>query len=440
MLNYTLKQINFLTIEKIDLSLLNADSITEGDYSELYIIKYKFWQNIIMAAALIKIKGFVQTYTGYNFENITDLEIEELKVFLAEAFLSVRWEIESEFDKVPDFTNKTQYIHNLQLQLTHLAGGLTGFDQENDNSKQLSWVFEWVLNGVFELFEYLRTYFKAYFNYEADLPVKFIERAKNTYFTTPQDLTDKLTELKVDKDLLNLLKNFSEASRDSEKFTLRTWRQWDYLVGTVIFIYAFLDDSIKGDINLELLKLLISQEFNSIQVYAYFIKYVERITLGEAIFQEQQQELLYLIKVFRQVRIDAEFMYDSKVQSLKSSVVESLEAELAYLEQKEKLLIQSLKATEPNGPSKFYFTVAITLAELMFFFRIMLEVKVIFTKFNSYLYEFVSNHIKTQRAENLSKQSQRNHLSNKLFPDRTVKNVKGWLEKMINHINLYYDI
>lgn len=393
-----------------------------------------------MAAALIKIKGFVQTYTGYNFKNISDLEIKELKVFLAEAFLAVRWEIESEFDKVQGFSNKTQYVHNLQLQLTHLAGGLTGFDHGIDESKLLSRVFEWVLNGVFELFEYLRAYFKAHFNYEAELPVKFIERAKNTRYTTRQDLNDKLTEFKVDKDLVNLLKNFSEASSDSEKFNLHTWRQWDYLIVTIKIIYGFLDDPPTGDINLELLKLLISQEFNSIQVYAYFIKYVERITLSEITFQEQQQELLYLIKVFRQVRIDAEFMYDSKVQSLKSSVVESLEAELAYLEQKEKLLIQSLKATEPNGPSKFYFTVAITLAELMFFFRIMLEVKVIFTKFNSYLYEFVSNHIRTQRAENLSKQSQRNHLSNKLFPDRTVKNVKGWLEKMINHINLYYDI
>jgi hypothetical protein len=393
-----------------------------------------------MAAALIKIKGFVQTYTGYNFENISDLEIEELKVFLAEAFLAVRWEIESEFDKVQGFSNKTQYVHNLQLQLTHLAGGLTGFDHGIDESKLLSRVFEWVLNGVFELFEYLRTYFKAHFNYEAELPVKFIERTKNSRYTTRQDLNDKLTEFKVDKDLVNLLKNFSEASSDSEKFTLHTWRQWDYLIVTIKIIYGFLDDPPTGDINLELLKLLISQEFNSIQVYAYFIKYVERITLSEITFQEQQQELLYLIKVFRQVRIDTEFMYDVKVQSLKISVVESLEAELAYLEQKEKLLIQSLKATEPNGPSKFYFTVAITLAELMFFFRIMLEVKVIFTKFNSYLYEFVSNHIRTQRAENLSKQSQRNHLSNKLFPDRTVKNVKGWLEKMINHINLYYDI
>lgn len=393
-----------------------------------------------MAAALIKIKGFVQTYTGYNFENITDLEIEELKVFLAEAFLAIRWEVESELEKIPDFTNKSLYIHNLQLQLTHLAGGLTGFDQQNKETELLSRVFEWVLNGVFELFEYLRIYFKPHFNYEAELPVKFIERAKKTYYTIRHDVFVKLTELKVDKDLLNLIKNFSEASTDSEKFTLRTWRQFDYLIVTIKIIYGFLDDPPTGDINLELLKLLIGQEFNSIQVYAYFIKYVERITLGETTFQEQQQELLYLIKVFRQVRIDAEFMYDSKIQSLKSSVVESLEAELAYLEQKEKLLIQSLKATEPNGPSKFYFTVAITLAELMFFFRIMLEVKVIFTKFNSYLYEFVSNHIRTQRAENLSKQSQRNHLSNKLFPDRTVKNVKGWLEKMINHINLYYDI
>jgi len=71
---------------------------------------------------------------------------------------------------------------------------------------------------------------------------------------------------------------------------------------------------------------------------------------------------------------------------------------------------------------------------------VMLEVKMIFTKFNSYLYEFISNHIRTERAENISKKSMRNHFNNKPFPDRVVQNVKGWLEKMIHHINLYYDI
>jgi hypothetical protein len=114
-----------------------------------------------------------------------------------------------------------------------------------------------------------------------------------------------------------------------------------------------------------------------------FVKHIEKTTLGETSFPEQQQELLFLLKTFRQVRIEAQSLYNPTVQSLKISVIESLEAELSYLEQKEKLYLQSFKATNPEAPSKFYFKVAVTLAELMFFFRVMLEVALISTKFNS---------------------------------------------------------
>ncbi|SDT68573.1 hypothetical protein SAMN05216490_4922 [Mucilaginibacter mallensis] len=393
-----------------------------------------------MAASLTKLKGFIQTYAGYTFENIPEPEIEELKNFVADAFQSIRWEVEAEFGQNTDNDAKTQYIVTIQSQLTYLAAGITGFENVTDRPAVISNVFDWVLSGIFKLLEHIRNYFTAYFDDDALLPVGFIKQYKENLKFSREELADNLNSQNVDQDLLILIRTFSEATESSEKFTIKTWRQWEYMRMTTKVIHDFVLTPSQSDINLELLKLLVSREFNSIQVYAYFIRYIEKITLSETTFQEQQQELLYLLKVFRQVRIDAYFLYDPKVQSLKISIVESLEAELTYLEQKEKLLLQNFKNTNPESPSKFYFNFAVTLAELMFFFRIMLEVKLIYTKFNSYLYEFISNHIRTERAENISKKSMRNHFNNKPFPDRTVKNVKGWLEKMINHINLYYNL
>jgi hypothetical protein len=50
------------------------------------------------------------------------------------------------------------------------------------------------------------------------------------------------------------------------------------------------------------------------------------------------------------VRQEAVPSYDPKVQPLKVSVIESLEAEIAYLEQKEKLYLQNFKSTNPDYP------------------------------------------------------------------------------------------
>jgi len=290
------------------------------------------------------------------------------------------------------------------------------------------------------LLEHIRNYFVTYFDFDAELPVRFFEQHRSLYPLFKNDLNERLLLYKVDPELSALILSFSQATGMSERFKIRTWRHWDYLVKTVRVISQFLENPPMEDIDLELLKLLICKEFNSIQVYAYFLKYIERTTLSDAEFHEQQQELIYLLKTFQQVRVEAQHLYDPKVQSLKTSVIESIEAELAYLEQKEKLYTQNFKSSGPDEPSKFYFDVAVTLAELMFFFRILLEVAFIQIKFKSYLYEFVNNHIKTQRAENISKKSQRNHFSNKPFPDRIVQSIRNWLQKMISHIDDHYKL
>lgn len=393
-----------------------------------------------MAASLTKLKGFVQTYSGYNFENVTAEEFEDLKVFVTEALNAIRWEIETEFESGLDERSKSLYISSLQSQLSYLASGVMGFSSEDKADHPVSPVMDWFVDEIHQLLEHIKTYFPAHFDVNSELPSGFAHGYRIRHKSFFEQIHDKISRFEFSKELKTLLGNFIESGGGSDKFALRTWLQLDYLILALGVIGNFFDDPPASDLDLELLKLFIGIDFNSIQVYAFFIKYIERITLSEASFQEQQEQLLYLLKVFRQVRQEAVPSYDPKVQPLKISVIESLEAEIAYLEQKEKLYLQNFKSTNPDSPSKFYFTVAVTLAELMFFFRVMLEVKMIFTKFNSYLYEFISNHIRTERAENISKKSMRNHFNNKPFPDRVVHNVKGWLEKMIHHINLYYDI
>ena len=390
-----------------------------------------------MAATLTKLKGFVQTYQGYNFENISNAEKDELTSFVSEIVQAIRWEIDEDFNQRLDDPEKNKYIVNIQSQLAYLADEVSGFEDKNVDLLNPA-IFDWLLTETFKLLEHLRYYFPDYFNFEAKLPYSYIEWYRKGHLKVNNLLINKLHETNVDQDLIKLIADFNQSDLGEERFKIKTWKQLDYLVFAIEALAQIFSESRPEDMNLEILKLFITLDFNSIYVYSYFIKYLERFTLGEGSFQEQQQDLLYILKVFRQVRVDAKVPYDSRVQSLKISVVESLEAELNYLEQREKLYLQNFKATNPESPSKFYFNVAVTLAELMFFFRVMLEVKVIYTKFNSYLYEFISNHIRTERAENISKKSMRNHFNNKPFPDRVVQTVKSWLVKMVAHIDLYY--
>ncbi len=393
-----------------------------------------------MAASLTKIKGFIQTYSGYNFENLSEAEFEELKNFVSQALLMVRWEIEEELHGIPDEPGKSQYISGLQSQLTYMADAITSFEDGGDINIPLVPVFDWVIGSLFDLLEHIRNYFPDYFDFGVLLPKEFILRRREKYNFFGTQLIEVLTAHHTDPALVELIRNYNDATDHSERFKIKTWRQWDFSIKTLTVISDFMDDPPKSDIDLELLKLFICRDFNSIQVYAYFLKYIERITLSETSFEGQQQDLLYLLKVFKQVRIEGKYVYDPQVQSLKTSVIESITAELSYLEEKEKIYLQSFKPPGDATPSKFYFKVMVTLAELMFLFRIFIEVGFINTKFKSYLYEFVSNHIQTERSEKPSLKSQRNHFNNKPFPDRIVKSIRDWLSKMISHIDLYYKI
>jgi hypothetical protein len=393
-----------------------------------------------MAASLTKIKGFIQTYSGYNFENLSEAEFEELKNFVSQALLMLRWEMEEELQQIPDEAGKSQYISGLQSQLIYMADGITGFEDGGDVRIQLVPVFEWVMMSIFDLLEHIRNYFPDYFDFGAMLPKEFISSHRDKNKFSGAQLIEVLTTHHTDPVLVELIKNYNEATDKSERFKIKTWQQWDFLIKTHTVISDFMDDPPKKDIDLELLKIFVCRDFNSIQVYAFFLKYIERITLSEASFEEQQQDLLYLLKVFKQVRIEGKYVYNPQVQSLKTSVIESITAELNYLEEKEKIYLQSFKPADNATPSKFYFKVMVTLAELMFLFRIFIEVGFINTKFKSYLYEFVSNHIQTERSEKPSLKSQRNHFNNKPFPDRIVQSIRDWLSKMIGHIDLYYKI
>jgi len=393
-----------------------------------------------MAATLTKIRGFVQTYSETDFPSNPATGREDLKYNIEEMLQILLWEINDDFNNISDDVGKHGYIHNLVSQVTYIADGITGFDKEENGVGLNSDFKKWLLARLAEFLVHVNSYFTAYFDFDKELPSHFLEVYRTANQITGEELQQKLTDHQVEAGLAKLIILFSEASKKSERLRVKTWRQWDYRLKTINEINCFLDNLTVGDATLGLLKLLVSREFNSIQVYGYFVKYVEQITLSEKTFPEQQQELLFLLKTFRQVRVEAQYFFNPKAHSLKASVLESLEAELSYLERKEKLFLESFKATNPESPSKFYFKVAITLAELMFFFRVMLEVGVISTKFNSYLYEFIANHIKTERADNISKKSMRNHFNNKPFPDRVVQNVKAWLEKINAHIDLYYKI
>jgi hypothetical protein len=192
-----------------------------------------------MAVALTKLKGFVQTYTSMSFGNISEAELDELKSFVSQALSMLRWEIEDDLNNLADDSEKGIYIINLQSQLTYLADGITGFDRDDKSEMQITGLFDWLLTSLFELLEHVRNYFAGFFDFDAELPTHFFIRYKPIHADFGYNLEEALIKNNVDQELSSLILGFSRSTDKSERFKIRTWRQWDYLIKTVQVISQF---------------------------------------------------------------------------------------------------------------------------------------------------------------------------------------------------------
>lgn len=386
-----------------------------------------------MTVALTKLRGMIYTYSNYEFDGLSPDEIEDLKTSIEEVSHVLLWDIVDEYKR----QEQSQIVRQVQSELTFFAEGIFNFHKDKNFALSTQSIAAFILEQIITVLNHLRTYYPAEFNFEALLPAHYTDIIKERSSDDVLQMLDALKRHDVDDTLIGILEAYLSATGMSERFQIKTWRQLVFQEKVYKGLKRLLHCNTKG-MTLEILKLMITLEFNSIQIYGYFVSFLEKTTLSDQGFPEQLEELSFLMKSFRQVRVEAVKFYDPNAPSLKDSVIESITAEIAYIQHKEKIYLQNFKSVNPESSSKFYFKVALTLAELMFFFRIALDIKFIMTKFNAYLYEFVSNHIKTEHAENLSKQSMRNHINNKPFPDKVVRVVRAWLVRMIEHIDLYY--
>jgi hypothetical protein len=389
-----------------------------------------------MVNTLIKIKAVTTTIASYGEDQFNNRIPDELQGIISEDANQMIIRIEEQLFGYNEADRKA-YLNDVQFHLTELADQLLALSQDIKTSASVSGLFSTMSERAITVLKYLFDHLHAYFNLAGKLPAGFSSMAHAADTERIEKIVDGLRTMEIDPDLIDLLNAYMVHAGLEEIYPLRTWHQWQYLRETINWLDQFtqLQTAVKPECRL--LLDLVARNFNSIRIYAYFMKYISRITLADKSFQDQQQDLLYLLKLLRQVLVDSRYVYDAHVQPLKDSLIDCLKAELEYVEQREKVFVDHYKSTT-NSPSRFYFEVAVTLAELMFLVKVWMETNFIQTKFKSYVYEFISNHIRTKRAENLSKKSMRNHLSNPYVPDRLVLNVREWLNKMIAHIDLHY--
>lgn len=288
---------------------------------------------------------------------------------------------------------------------------------------------------VMRIVSSLQANFSDYFDFDAALPKWVIAHNKKAI---PQQkrIVYMLEEKGINPELLQIINTYTKCLYVPDDFIINNWRQFFYLESLTNQLFLFAESPATEDDNLKLIKLLIGHNFNPLVFYEFMLEYLARTVSSEMPYEEQEMELLLLLKTIENIRLECKTGYSTDVQQILKSVCGLISRELVIVS-KMKEVVVPYPINGANGKnSSYYFDVSTTIEELFFLMRIMMEVRFVKTKFKANLYSFVSRHIRTERTKTPSEQYMRNIFGpNREVPVRVIRKIRSWLMTMVHYID-----
>lgn len=287
------------------------------------------------------------------------------------------------------------------------------------------------LNGL--LFHLIESY-PAYFNRHATAPEAFRDLYRDRLAESTGSFISGLKRKGRDAELFQLLEAYLGSLISNTQFSVETFYQLEYFSELTVSLHQLLKEE-PAVLDSRIYKRLLLSNFNHPDFVYLYISMLRK-TYKEA--ESYRQELL---EVANQLRILQQYpavsrALDPQTEPLKEILIKSLSEEIKYTQQLHDLDINEQSGNAPGLVPKLFFTVSITLEELLFVFRLFIETGIFIIKSKSDLYDFVHLHIGTRERKAFSRGSLRNAFSSRR--QATAKKVKDILMEMVRLINQKY--
>lgn len=294
------------------------------------------------------------------------------------------------------------------------------------------------LNEVIAMLEYYKLNYPDHFDLYAKVPLGLTGRNKDRGFVQ-MNMIAGLNKRHIDNQLVHIVDVYTRGLFITQEFRLENWGQYDYLWKLMIRLDHFLESENSDDDTFRLIKLLIGYNFNPIEFYDFMLEYASKIINPDMPFEDQELELLLFLKTIQNIRPESNSGYKLLIPTISESLSGYISRELETLSKMKSVMILPPAKGKNSQNSSYYFDVSMTLEELFFLLKIMVEVRLIKTKFKSNLYSFVATHIRTDRTKAPSEQYMRNIFGpNREVPVRVIRKVRSWLTTVINYIDTHF--
>ncbi|WP_345949025.1 hypothetical protein ABDD95_19445 [Mucilaginibacter sp. PAMB04274] len=298
-------------------------------------------------------------------------------------------------------------------------------------------IVEALLAEMDTLYATLQENYPRLFNMELPIPLSLRNRRSSAIAQQAETVLMALNKQEVDASLVSLIAEYLHTFFRYSDVFLSSSREIDYYTFVVGHLYRFVKSSFTADFKEKLFRELIYMNFNSLPLINYYLK---EIQLNYDQIESYQSELYRLIidqRNLKSLPVHPKFIYQPGGISLKELLSGAIAEEISCVEQLQRIQEKKMYKDWPSGViSPFYFHVSLTLEQLTFLFRIMIEAGVVIVKKKLELFDFIAKHIGTTNKDNLATRSIKNKFGS---PSAlTIQKVKHMLLMLVNLINERY--
>lgn len=328
------------------------------------------------------------------------------------------------------------YIGNHQQALKYFAQQINerlareGEEEMSTNFSQYPDAAIYLLfyQNIRTLYVYLENSFSEYIDFSIHSPFQ------NRDHLSPQQkihiitIYEILNQRVVDNELLKIIKGpLEQCMNDRNDWPSKTYLDRLYLKKLIERLYEQLNNRGEGaDLDKLLLEVLYELNFNSIAFLNYIISNIQK-ELEE--HENEQLPILYrYLKIYNQLQLINDHTYRQDVPPIKNHVINWLKEEIDFLNKS-----KELKATEEAVivPTTKV-TINMSVAELAYFLKVMMELQIITTDKPSILFKIVCNNFITEKTKSISEKSIKNKYYN--IEDSTKQALIETIQKMSRHI------
>jgi hypothetical protein len=305
------------------------------------------------------------------------------------------------------------------------------------NSSSTAIIVESVLAEMDMLYKTLMDNYPASFNRDLPVPLSLRNKHLNAWGQQTKIIVHELKNQDRDEALVSLLEAYFDTSATSSASSLWSSREIDYYALLAGQLYRLVQSSPLADFEDRLFRELIYLNFNSLPLINHYLK---QIQLNYDQVENYQGELVRLIIDLRNLKslpVHPSVVFQPGGISLKEILCGAIAEEITCVEHLQRIQEKKTYKDWPSGIiSPFYFHVTLTLEQLTFLFRIMIEAGVVIVKKKLELFDFIAKHIGTTNKESLALRSIKNKFGSPSA--QTIQKVKHMLLMLVNLINERY--